>query len=238
MDKMKHAVKERTGEYAKKGDYHKELDKSWAYYPVYVTKMEYVKKFLSKFPKKKKILDVGCGEGILVQEFRKYGYDITGLDLNYSSNHVVKGDITKMPFKQGSFDLVLCLDVVEHLSFEQQELAFAEMARVLKKDGILFTSIPNLSHFASRITFLFGGKLLRTSTIDRHRGDRPIGEYVKIIKRNFKVEKRKGFFPTYPLTSVLTVKIPGKMVNWHRMMNATLALPGFCFLNVIVARKK
>ncbi|MFH1916169.1 MAG: class I SAM-dependent methyltransferase [Nanoarchaeota archaeon] len=228
----------RLGEYGEKGDYHKELDRKWPYYPVYVTKMEYVDRFMASVPKKKKVLDVGCGEGVLVERFRKKGHDIIGLDLNYSSAHVIKGDITRIPFKGGTFDLVLCLDVLEHLSFAEQELAISEMARVLKKGGTLFASIPNLAHFASRLSFLVTGKLMRTSSIDRHRGDRPIKEYEKILKNHFHIQKKKGLFPTYPLTSLITLKMPGKAVGWHRVMNATLAIPGFCFLNILVCRKK
>ncbi|MEK6940342.1 MAG: hypothetical protein AABW49_00380 [Nanoarchaeota archaeon] len=44
------------GEYLTKGDYHKNLDKSWAYYPVYVCKMEIIRKYLDSLPEGVKVL--------------------------------------------------------------------------------------------------------------------------------------------------------------------------------------
>ena len=59
-----------TGEYKTKGDYHKRLDKDWKYLPVYLEKMERIEKILNGF-KGKRILDAGCGEGILIEKYRK-----------------------------------------------------------------------------------------------------------------------------------------------------------------------
>ena len=70
---------ERAGEYSVKGDYHKNVDKNWRYYPVYFFKMEYIDYFLKSIPKTAKILDLGCGEGFLVEKYRTAGYDIIGL---------------------------------------------------------------------------------------------------------------------------------------------------------------
>ncbi len=227
------------GEYKSKGEYHKNLDRNWKYYPIYVEKMRVVRELLDITPKNKKIIDLGCGEGVLVEEYRKKGYDIIGVDYNFSSNYVVKGDITSLKFRDGSFDIALSLDVLEHLSFGQQEKAIAEIRRILKKSGKAIISIPNLAHFASRIAFLLWGKLLRTSTIERHVGDRPIDEFIEIFRKNkFEISMRKGLFPTYPFISFLTYFYPGKAVWMHKAYNRLLAYPSFCLLNVFVLRKK
>jgi len=168
----------REKEYCQKGDYHKQLDKDWRYYPVYIEKIRLIREFLSRQGKEKKILDLGCGEGVLVEEFRSQGYLVDGLDLNYESQFVKKGSILETGYADSSYDIVLCLDVLEHLQFEEQEKAICEMKRVLKPGGLLVLSLPNLAHFASRITFLLLGKLLRTSEPERHPGDRPIGEFL------------------------------------------------------------
>lgn len=227
----------RAGEYAVKGDYHKKLDKNWPYYPVYLTKMEYVYKFLYKFPKNKKILDLGCGEGVLVEKFKKNGYDIIGMDLNYESEIVIRGDITDTKLKSDSFELILCLDVIEHLNFERQEKALQEIHRLLKHEGVLLATIPNLAHFASRISFLLTGKLFRTSQIERHKGDRPIDEYVNLITKYFIVEKRKGFFPTFPISALLTYKFPNRVIFLHKVLNKGFAHPNWCFLNLFICKK-
>ncbi len=231
-------MKKRSGEYLLKGDYHREIDRNWRYYPVYLAKLEFVRDFLAKIPVDTRILDIGCGEGILVEEFRGRGYDIIGMDLNYSSEYVKKGDITAMPFDDGEFNLVLCLDIIEHLNFHEQEKAVAEVKRILKKDGKLLLTIPNLAHFASRLSFLFTGKLIRTSAIERHPGDRPIGEYLSMLRRNgFRLKWRKGIFPTFPISSVLTYLFPSRIYPLHRILNRFLAYPNYSFLNVILCEK-
>lgn len=200
--------------------------------------MEKVESYLKRNAPNKKILDVGCGEGLLVEKFYNQGYDIIGLDKYFSSNYVIQGDIIKMPFKTGTYDLVLCLDVIEHLNFDEQEKALIEIQRVLRDDGYLLMAIPNLAHFASRISLLLTGNLIRTSKIQRHKGDRPINEYIKLLKRtDFEITERKGLFPTFPISSVLTYYYPGKVVWLHRILNKLLAYPNFCFLNIIIARK-
>jgi SAM-dependent methyltransferase len=225
------------GEYSFKGDYHRELDKKWIYYPVYVEKMVRVRRYLADF-KGKKILDMGCGEGVLVHDLRKQGFDITGVDFNYESEFIRKGSILATGLPAGSFDLIICLDVIEHLNFDDQEKALREIHRLLKPGGAFYATIPNLAHFASRITFLLFGKLIRTSSIDRHPGDRPFGEYKKLISSIFVLEKTFGIFPTYPFITLATYLSPGSVVWWHKLYNALVAVPTFCFLNFFVCKKK
>ena len=228
----------RASEYAEKGDYHRHLDKNWRYYPIYVAKMARIRKWLEELPPDARIADLGCGEGILVEELRQQGRDAIGVDLNYESEAVVRDDITRTQFASESFDAILCLDVLEHLQFEDQVKALAEIQRLLRPDGRLIASLPNLAHLSSRFAFLLLGRLLRTSEVERHPGDRPIGEYLELIRSSFVIEKRKGIFPTFPLSLYLTVRIPSKMVGWHRFLNACLAVPGWCFLNLLVCRKR
>ncbi len=229
---------QRAGEYSVKGDYHKNVDKNWRYYPVYFFKMKYIDSFLKNIPKTAKILDMGCGEGHLVEKYRESGYNIIGLDLNYSSEYVKTGDIRNTPFSDGDFDVILCLDVLEHLNFMDQVPAVKEMHRILKEDGIALLALPNLAHFISRISFIFTGNLIRTSKIERHPGDRPIREFIGIIEKNdFAILKRTGIFPTFPVFSVLTWYFPDRVLWIHRVMNTFFAYPNWCFLNLVYCKK-
>jgi len=228
-----------TGEYAVKGDYHKVLDKNWIFYPVYAEKMKFVDRILGKYGRGKKVLDLGCGEGVLVERKRKEGFDIMGADLNYESEFVSRRSILETGLEDSSFDVVLCLDVIEHLSFEEQEKAIAEIKRMLKPGGTFIFSIPNLAHFSSRLSFLFSGKLIRTSEIERHKGDRPIGEYIEILKKNnFVIQEKKGVFPTYPVISLFTFYFPSKVLWWHKILNTFFAYPNWCFLNIIICKNE
>ncbi len=74
-----------------------------------------------------------------------------------------RGSLAQLPYGDGSFDRALCLDVLEHLSFEDQARALAELARVLVPGGELFVTVPNLAHLQSRLHFLLAGRLIRTA---------------------------------------------------------------------------
>jgi predicted SAM-dependent methyltransferase len=238
MDKATPAHEEvRTGEYDEKGEYHLHLDPNWPYLPVYLTKRDYVESFMERHGRGCKIVDLGCGEGVLVREYRQRGFDIIGQDLHYESEFVRRGSLLDTGFEDQSFDILLCLDVLEHLNFDEQGGAVEEMVRLLKPDGLLLLSVPNLAHLASRFTFMFLGRLLRTSEIERHPGDRPIHEYLKLLEGNFQVTRRVGMFPTFPLISLLTRYAPSKVVGLHRLYNRILGYPNWCFLNIFTCEK-
>lgn len=94
------------------------------------------------------ILDVGCGSGFFLDSLeRKKRYKkLVGLDcsveaLKYVSTEKVQGNIANLPFGNNSFDLVTCLEVLEHLPQEDFEKGILELQRVSKKN-ILIT-VPN-----------------------------------------------------------------------------------------------
>lgn len=228
----------RSGEYADRGDYHRQLDPRWPYYPIFQEKQRFVRRYLDQFPKTHRILDAGCGEGLLVEEYRQRGYDISGLDLNYESEHVQRGSLLDLPYADASWDVVLALDVLEHLPLLEQPVALHEIARVLRPGGSFCLAVPNLAHFSSRLAFLFTGKFLRTSQIERHPGDRPYAEYRRLLQQEFEIERVRGLFPTFPISALLTLARPAAMWPWHRVLNATVAWPSWCFLTVFFCRKR
>lgn len=158
-------------EYARLGDYHRNLDPNWSYTPTYLQKMSEVRKFVESLPIKAKILDVACGEGVLVEEFRQKGWDIEGIDLNYQSEFVRRGDVCDLPYNNGEFDIVLFLDAFEHIEFKDQPMALSEINRVLNKSGYLVMSVPNLAHLNSRFRLLVRGVLDRTDIEENHPGE-------------------------------------------------------------------
>ncbi|MCP6719468.1 MAG: class I SAM-dependent methyltransferase [Patescibacteria group bacterium] len=230
----------KSGEYKKRGDYHKKLDPNWSYYPTYLAKKKFILEALEKEPRDSKILDMGCGEGVFIEELFSRGFsNIEGIDLNYSSSLVKKGNILETSFSEKNFDIILLLDVIEHMSFQDQERLLKEIKRLLKDDGELIISIPNLAHFYSRISFLLKGFLKRTANIKKHPGDRPIGEYLQLLDNaGFQIEKRKGLFPTYPFFYNIIITFPAKTLWLYNFLNKTVAFPNFCFLNIFICNKK
>ena len=64
-----------AGEYAVRGEYHRHLDKRWAHYPIYVEKIRLIEQILDALPRTANIVDLGCGEGVLVEKYRAQGYE-------------------------------------------------------------------------------------------------------------------------------------------------------------------
>lgn len=226
----------RASEYATRGDYHKKLDPNWSYYPIYVRKMAWIEQYVhQRVPKDWHILDVGCGEGLLVEKFAAEGYQIWGVDLNYGSSFVHLGDLCRLPYPTGTFDLLFCLDAIEHLDLLSQQTALDEMARVLRPGGQAVFAIPNLAHLESRWNFLRRGQLLRTANIKKHPGDRPIGEYLTMMTHaGFRLVECTGIKMTLPegIRSWLGHKLSERIVYW------TGAPASLCFLNILVCQKK
>ena len=223
----------RTGEYAARGDYHRELSPDWEFYPTYLAKMEAVRAYLSRLPAAARVLDAGCGEGVLVEEFHDR-LRIEGLDPNYRSAHVTQGSLVELPYANATFDRALCLDVLEHLPFADQALALAELHRVIAPGGELLVTVPNLAHLQSRVHFLLQGRLIRTANTVKHPGDRPIGEYLDLARRaGFTLIERRGIFPTIPIVTRYIRRHPARLRSLHRALTRFVPIPGWCFLNVL-----
>lgn len=227
----------RRAEYAARGDYHRAPDPTWDYYPTYLAKQAFVRQYLDALPPATRVLDAGCGEGVLVEDYASR-LAIVGVDANYASAHVQPGSLTALPYPNASFDRALCLDVLEHLPFAEQSLALSELFRVLRPGGELLVSVPNLAHLQSRVHFLLRGRLIRTASEQKHPGDRPVGEYLELARRaGFELLSRRGIFPTVPVLTRLVRRRPAAMAPLHRWLTRLLPVPGWCFLNVLVFRR-
>ena len=228
----------RRGEYAARGDYHRAPDPDWDYYPTYLAKIDAVRRWLDALPGGTRVLDAGCGEGVLVDEYAAR-LAIEGLDENYSSARVRAGSVTALPYPEGSFDRAMCLDVLEHLGYEDQPRALAELHRVLARGGELLVSVPNLAHLQSRVHFFFTGRLIRTASEHKHPGDRPAGEYIRLAERaGFTLIDRRGIFPTVPIVTRAIRRNPRALLPLHRLLTRLLPVPGWCFLNLLTFRKR
>jgi SAM-dependent methyltransferase len=222
----------RGWEYAYQGDYHRNLDLNWRYAPTYLKKMKWVRNYIDKLSVEAKILDAGCGEGVLVEEYTKMGRNIEGLDLNYSSEYVQRGDIRHMPYSDGSFDVVLLLDVFEHLAYLDQPGVLQEIHRVLGKNSHLVISIPNLAHLSSRFSFSFFGRLHRTDSVTNHIGERPFWENRKLLIENgFHIDRCKGVTLTVPILYRVIAHY-ARYLRWLHDLIDPLAIPSLAMLNI------
>lgn len=96
------------------------------------------------FPAGIKILDVGSGEFGLATYIGD-GYEITGTDIDFGEERqrgfrIVKASAEKLPFREGEFDVVVSVDMMEHLPQSIREKAVFEMVRVAKSK--IYISCP------------------------------------------------------------------------------------------------
>lgn len=124
-------------------------------------------KSLAQFPKNISILEIGSIPGHFHALLKYLGYKIIGVDIaperiqpfikKYSMK-IEKIDIEKeiLPFPEDSFDLILFNEVIEHLRLNPFK-ALREIFRVMKPEGTLFLSTPNIT-FLHRVNFFLHGK--------------------------------------------------------------------------------
>jgi len=107
------------------------------------------------------VLDIGCATGALLAYLRDRGWRVTGVEISPGAVYAQKErglDVRNIPleeinFPQESFDVILASHLVEHLNDPRS--FFTELNRILKKDGYIFITTPNISGFQALI---FGGR--------------------------------------------------------------------------------
>ncbi len=98
---------------------------------------------LAQWPKRAKILDLGCGSGFSMEVLTERGYDVVGVDISdkmlkfakEAGFNVLKADARELPFEDESFDGVLSISMLQWLGKKDVEKVAKECYRVLKKGG-------------------------------------------------------------------------------------------------------
>jgi SAM-dependent methyltransferase len=157
----------------------------------------FFRKYASEFIKPK-ILEIGAGHGAFTERLYREGYDISACDLfpelfYFKEVECRKADLTKeLPYDSGSFDIIVAVEVMEHI--HDHEMIFRECSRLLKDNGILLFSTPNILSLKSRIRFLFSGFFYGFKPIIHNNNDglqhlssRTVDQYINIgLNRGFR----------------------------------------------------
>jgi len=111
----------------------------------YLSLKESINKAYKKIKKEGpfKIIDVGCGQKPYEQLFKPTAKSYTGVDLDNTAD--VIADVQDLPFKNGSFALALCFQVLEHV--ENPQKVVDEIYRVLNKDGRTILTTHGIWYF-------------------------------------------------------------------------------------------
>jgi SAM-dependent methyltransferase len=98
-------------------------------------------------PPATRVLDAGCGSGRTLDDLARYGV-VSGMELNPlgveaargRGHEVREGPVEAIPYEDASFDLVTCLDVLEHT--DDDVVSLRELRRVTRAGGVLVVTVP------------------------------------------------------------------------------------------------
>ena len=156
-------------------------------------RLDYLKKnYLYKSLNGLRILDVGCGGGILCEPLSRLGADVTGIDTNEKAIKVAKehAKIKNLKIKyinaelsqveKCSFDIITCMEVLEHVENVNQIISISN--NILRKNGFFFGSTINKTLTSYLLAILFAENVFQIVPRGTH-------EWKKFLKPNFVKKK-------------------------------------------------
>ena len=174
-----------------------------------------------------RILDSGCGAGVIMEELLRRGHRVYGIDISpdmlretaetlkefhLDGDALRVGTVEGLDFPDRSFDLCLCIGVLQYL--EDDELALKELARVTKPEGHVIISLPNIARVTTLFDpyyYLYRGPLVLINRLFRlkRRGNLLTSDDINknrtFRNRRYYYGQLKGLFKRYGLT-VRTVR--------------------------------
>ncbi len=189
---------------------HHERGKRYGYLYCHGERGKYIEKWVGQG---KKVLDLGCRDGMLTEFFAK-GNEVVGVDIDQKALELIRQKLkietrwldlnAEWPFEEGSFDVIVACEIMEHLFFLDSFLK--KVCGSLKKGGMFIGSVPNAFRMRNRVKFLFGKEYENDPT----------------HVRQFSVEKLRGSLLKY-FKSVEIVPLQGKVLPF---LPVSASLPG------------
>lgn len=178
-------------------------------------------------PKVLQVLDVGCGGGLLAEEFARLGCRVTGVDPSAGSLAVARehakaegldinyqpGAGEALPVPDGTFDVVYCCDVLEHVASVDDTVR--EIARSLKPGGLFFYDTINRTR-RSRLLYIKMAqdwKAFAWADPGLHDWEHFIrpGELDESLRKaGLRPKDRIGFTPKSPIAALLAFRARAK----------------------------
>ena len=200
-------------------------------------------------------LDIGCGNGLIIREIasvcrsKNININIVGLDVAESKIKRFKrcfpfvsfviGDALALPFRDTSFSMVTCFELMEHFHKKEGLTLLSKIYRVLKPKGILIISTP--SYYSAR-EFL----ARRSGNLGEHKYIYKPKELKLILESNgFDILKHtsSGFmFPahllSWEITGIILKTIPSLLIQLEKVLDKISFLRTLNWTTFFVARVK
>lgn len=192
-----------------------------------------------------KVLDIGCGEGYILQALNRKGADIYGVDYKKCLlDRKIKFKLCniesqKLPFTSNSFDYVIMSEVIEHI-VKDIHLPLSEALRILKPSGKLVLTTPNVCELGKRLLFLSGKNIYwdintfyERNPYDRHNREFTMDELTRILRNHgFKIVKKKYIASWEGLRDIEKNNLLAKIVSRFQRI-----IPQFRSNMLVIARK-
>jgi SAM-dependent methyltransferase len=189
-----------------------------------------LRRFIGDHSKPSRVLDAGCGTGLNLTMLRAYGratgVDISPVGLNLcqasGQRSLARVNLKRLPFHDGSFDVITSLDVLEHI--DDPEAVLRELRRVLSADGVVIITLPAFKH-------LWSEHDVALSHFRRY--NRP--EIEAIVRDwGFDVEHSGYFFAgTYPVVAMIRW-LRGLLTRRSRLPRSDTHQPPVAWLNALL----
>ncbi len=178
------------------------LEKRWSKHPGYSTaelkKMDIVLKMIGSG---KTVLDVGSFDGTIAQKIEQSGNRVVSVDVSFAalqnakkrvSNVVQISPFSEYPFRDQTFDIVFFGEVLEHIM--DTDSILLELKRILKNNGSLIVTTPNVASLPRRLLLLFGKNPFLEFSLNPQRSVPGIGHIRYFTKATlFELLEANGF---------------------------------------------
>ncbi len=167
-----------------------------------------------------RILDAGCSVGTTLSFLQRYG-DAHGLDVcvealriccRQNLSNILQADARNLPFLKESYDLLVALDLLEHL--ENADQCLKEFNRVLKKGGYLIISVPAYQ-------FLWTNFDLYAHHFKRYR----IRELKKMVEKEGFTIKKISYINCFLFSMIVVKRLADKLFRFKKLLIWDFKIP-------------
>ncbi len=194
-------------------------DKSCALYQINDERCDYIETcvervFGKKALRQQEALEVGCGGGLICEALVRRGATVIGIDVSQGAieaarshaqqsglgrrAHFVQGSAEALPYADGSFSVIVCLDVLEHV--QDLRKTIREIARVLAPGGIFIFDTINRTLLARLALIWIGERFFQRNGLlpgihNYHKFIKPQELQALLVANDLRVHQIAGFMP-------------------------------------------